>query len=253
MLNNLAIANSENKMNKTKKNALITGSTRGIGLKIAKVLKENGINIFITGRDEKKLKEEAKSLDCLYFVCDLADYEGPQKLFYEYKKHYNTIDILINNAGLYEYESIEKASNIEEMINVNIKAPFILTKLSIPYMKEQKWGRIINIGSISGVMGEANASIYSGTKSALIGFTKAIALEIAQYNVTANVINPGWVKTDMGIESMEESDFPLDLIPQKRFVEALEIAKLILYLISDDAKGITGQSINLCAGLTCGI
>ena len=143
--------------------------------------------------------------------------------------------------------------NIENMINVNIKAPFELTKLAIPYMKKQKWGRIINIGSISGVMGEANASIYSGTKSALIGFTKAIALEIAQYNITANVINPGWVKTDMGVESIEESDFPIDLIPQKRFIEPYEIAKLILYLIKDDAKGITGQSINLCAGLTCGI
>ena len=120
-------------------------------------------------------------------------------------------------------------------------------------MKKQKWGRIINIGSISGIMGEANASIYSGSKSALIGFTKAIALETAQYNITANLINPGWVKTDMGIDSIEESDFPIELIPQKRFVETYEIAKLILYLISNDAKGITGQSINLCAGLTCGI
>ena len=102
-------------------------------------------------------------------------------------------------------------------------------------------------------MGEANASIYSGTKSAMVGFTKAVALEVAQDNITANVINPGWVKTDMGFDSMEESDFPFDLIPQRRFVEPCEIAKLILFLISEDARGITGQSINLCAGLTCGI
>ena len=179
--------------------------------------------------------------------------EAPQNLFSEFIKHYNTIDILINNAGLYEYNKVENASNIENMLNVNIKTPFELTKLAVPYMKKQRWGRIINIGSISGIMGEANASIYSGTKSAMVGFTKAVALEVAQDNITANVINPGWVKTDMGFDSMEESDFPFDLIPQRRFVEPCEIAKLILFLISEDARGITGQSINLCAGLTCGI
>ena len=240
-------------MDKHKKNALITGSTRGIGLKIAQIFKENGINIFITGRDEKKLKKEAQNLKCNYLACDLSLANAPQKLFDEYKKYFNTIDILINNAGLYEYNPIEKANNIQQILNVNIKTPFELTKFAIPYMKKQKWGRIINIGSISGIMGEANASIYSGSKSALIGFTKAIALETAQYNITANLINPGWVKTDMGIDSIEESDFPIELITQKRFVETYEIAKLILYLISNDAKGITGQSINLCAGLTCGI
>ena len=240
-------------MNNYKKTALITGSTRGIGLTIAQTLKENDMNIFLTGRDEEKLKQESKKLECPYFVCDLTKIEAPQNLFSEFIKHYNTIDILINNAGLYEYNKVENASNIENMLNVNIKTPFELTKLAVPYMKKQRWGRIINIGSISGIMGEANASIYSGTKSAMVGFTKAVALEVAQDNITANVINPGWVKTDMGFNSMEESDFPFDLIPQRRFVEPCEIAKLILFLISEDARGITGQSINLCAGLTCGI
>ena len=235
------------------KNALITGSTRGIGLAIARTLKENDFNIFLTGRDEEKLKIEATKLECPYCVCDLTEIEASQKLFYQFIKCYGTIDILVNNAGIYEYNSVENASNIENMLNVNIKAPFELTKLAVPYMKKQKWGRIVIIGSISGIMGEANASIYSGSKSALIGFTKAVALEVAQDNITANVINPGWVKTDMGIDSMEERDFPVDLIPQRRFVEPCEVANLVLYLSSDDAKGITGQSINLCAGLTCGI
>ena len=197
-------------MNNYKKTALITGSTRGIGLAIAQTLKENDMNIFLTGRDEEKLKQESKKLECPYFVCDLTKIEAPQNLFSEFIKHYNTIDILINNAGLYEYNEVENASNIENMLNVNIKTPFELTKLAVPYMKKQRWGRIIKI-------------------------------------------NPGWVKTDMGFDSMEESDFPFDLIPQRRFVEPCEIAKLILFLISEDARGITGQSINLCAGLTCGI
>ena len=123
-------------------------------------------------------------------------------------------------------------------------------------MKEQKWGRIVNIGSISGVMGEANASVYSASKSALIGFSKALALETAQDNVTVNTINAGWVDTELGNVSIEDSEFSkeeiMEIIPQKRFVTPEEIARLIKYLLSDDARGITGQSINLCAGLSVG-
>ena len=240
-------------VNKKAKNALITGSSRGIGLKTAQILKENGYNIFLTGRDIKKLEVESKKLKSPYFACDLSSLDGTKKLFESYFETYKTIDILINNAGLYEYQNIENASNIENMLNVNVKAPFELTKYFIPFMKKQKWGRIINIGSISGVMGEAFPSVYSGTKSALIGFTKAVALECASYNITINVINPGWVETNMGVNSIDKSDFPIDIIPQKRFIEAYEVAKLITFLISDDAKGITGQNINLCAGFSCGI
>ena len=123
-------------------------------------------------------------------------------------------------------------------------------------MKQQMWGRIINIGSISGVMGEACASIYSASKSGLIGGTKALALELAEYNVTVNTINPGWVNTDMGNSSANEGawskDEIIECIPQKRFVEPYEIAGMVKYLISKDAKGVTGQSINLCAGLSVG-
>ena len=124
-------------------------------------------------------------------------------------------------------------------------------------MKSQKWGRIINIGSISGVMGEAYASVYSSSKAGLVGLTKALALELAEYEITVNTINPGWVETELGTNSIEDSDFSKDeilqCIPQKRFVKPEEIAKLCKYLISQDAKGITGQSINLCAGLSVGI
>ena len=121
-------------------------------------------------------------------------------------------------------------------------------------MKNNKWGRVVNIGSISGVMGEANASLYSSTKSALIGLTKALALELAEYNITVNTINPGWVDTDMGNSSCGEfsKDELVECIPQHRFVEPKEVADLVKYLIGDNAKGVTGQSINLCAGLSVG-
>ena len=106
-------------------------------------------------------------------------------------------------------------------------------------------------------MGEANASAYSATKASLIGLSKAVGLELAQYGITVNTINPGWVDTELGNSSIEDSEFSkdeiLDCIPQKRFVSPHEIAALVKYLISDEAKGITGQSINLCAGLSVGI
>ncbi len=145
---------------------------------------------------------------------------------------------------------------IERIIRVNLEVPMFIISKALPYMKSQKWGRIINIGSISGVMGEAGASIYSASKSGLIGMTKAIALEVAQDNITINTINPGWVETDLGLNSVEDSEFSkdeiVDCIPQRRFVEPKEIAGMVKYLISQEAKGVTGQSINLCAGLSVG-
>ena len=121
-------------------------------------------------------------------------------------------------------------------------------------MKQNMWGRIVNIGSISGAVGEANASLYSATKSALSGLTKSLALELAQYNITINQINPGWVDTNLSESALneEEKKETTEIIPQRRFIEPIEIAKLCKYLVSQDAKGLTGQSIKLCAGLSCG-
>ena len=169
------------------------------------------------------------------------------------------IDVLVNNAGEYIYSGLESMNiaDIQRLYQTNLIAPAYLISKAIPYMKSQKWGRIINIGSISGVMGEAYASIYSSSKAGLLGLTKALALELAEYNITVNTINPGWVETELGMKSIEDSEFSkdeiLDTIPQKRFVRPEEVAKLCKYLISEDAKSITGQSINICAGLSVGI
>ena len=138
-----------------------------------------------------------------------------------------------------------------------MSAPIYLMNCVVPYMKSQRFGRIINIGSISGVMGEAHASLYSSTKAGLIGLSKAAGLELAEFGITVNTINPGWVDTELGKSSIEDSEFSedeiLECIPQRRFVKPEEVAGLVKYLISAEAKGITGQSINLCAGLSVGI
>ncbi len=229
-------------------NILVTGASRGIGKAICEML---GDNIFAAARSEKLLSAYKN-----YCVCDLATYEGIEKLGNYIVK--NQIDVLINNAGEYIYSPIEEMSfeQIEHITKLNLSAPLYLISKAVPYMKEKRFGRIINIGSISGVMGEAYASAYSASKSGLIGATKALALELASYGITVNTINPGWVDTDMGNSSANEGEFTKDelieCIPQKRFVSPYEIAGMVKYLLSEPAKGVTGQAINLCAGLTCG-
>lgn len=235
-------------------NILVTGASKGIGRVIAQELKSARHKVFVSARNEQALKELKPAG---YLLCDLANEYELSKLGDFIAE--NKIDVLINNAGEYIYSEIEKTkvNKLNHIIAVNLKAPIYLTSRAVPYMKEKGFGRIINIGSISGVMGEANASLYSATKSGLIGFSKATALELAQFGITVNTINPGWVETELGKDSIEQSEFTkeeiIDCIPQKRFVEPKEIAGMIKYLISDDAKGVTGQSINLCAGLSVGI
>ena len=234
-------------------NILVTGASRGIGKTIAKSLQSYG-NVYVTARNEEKLKEFGNEM---YFVCDLSKEEDLLKLgdFIQEKK----IDILVNNAGEYTYCGIEdtEISKLNEMLSNNLKAPIYLMHSAIPHMKTNKFGRVINIGSISGVMGEAYASMYSATKAGLIGLSKATGLELAEFGITVNTINPGWVDTELGKSSIEDSEFSeeeiLESIPQRRFVKPEEIAGLVKYLISEEAKGITGQSINICAGLSVGI
>lgn len=227
-------------------NILVTGASKGIGECIANNLDGN---IFAVGRCEEKLKQYKN-----YLVCDLTkDIETLGEYIVS-----NKIDVVINNAGEYIYKPTDEITlnDIEQLTKTNLIAPLYIISKALPYMKQQKWGRIINIGSISGVMGEAGASIYSATKSGLIGMAKSIALEVAQDNITINTINPGWVETNLGLSSIEDSEFSQDeiieCIPQRRFVKPEEIAGMVKYLISEDAKGVTGQSINLCAGLSVG-
>ena len=230
------------------KNILITGSSSGIGKVAAETLKAEGYKVFQTGRKLLDIEN--------YISINLSDPNNVNKLYNYVKENFGDIDILINNAGEYVYSPIDKMKldEIIQIFNSNFISHYYLTSLVVPYMKQKKFGRIVNIASISGVVGEANASLYSATKSAYFGFSKALALELAEYNITVNSISPGWIETQLTENALseEEKRETLDVIPQKRFVEPVEVANLIKYLISDNAKGITGQNINLCAGLSCG-
>ncbi|HBG48428.1 MAG TPA: hypothetical protein DDW90_02770 [Cyanobacteria bacterium UBA9971] len=241
------------------KNILITGSSGGIGAKIAEKLSSSGHNVFLTGRNEERLLKLAVEIKAKGFLAGcLIEEDFPEKLLNKASKNLGHIDVLINNAGAYLWSPVEKTSkdNVKKSLSLNLRVPYELCTLVVPDMKKNKWGRIINIGSISGAVGEANASLYSAGKAGLIGLTKSLALELAEYGITVNVINPGWVKTGLTDDCIEsgniEEQEQLDMIPQKRWIEPQEIADLAKYLISDSAQGITGQSLNLCAGLSLG-
>lgn len=233
------------------KNVLVTGSSAGIGLEIANYLSSLGHRVFQSGRRDTGGLEN-------YFQADLKDFNQIKNLYKHALKYLGKIDVLVNNAGEYMYRPVEKTDHeaVVAMVNLNLVAPYMLSSLVVRGMKESNWGRIINIGSISGSVGEGGASLYSMTKSGLIGLSKSLGLELACDNITVNTINPGWVQTQMFELSCSEGDVDeaecLDVIPQKRFIEPIEIAKMVEYLMSDSAKGITGQAINLCAGLSVG-
>lgn len=233
-----------------RKKVLITGITGSIGKIIAKTFIDNDFEVFGTGRNFlkiEKIKSELNSVEI--FKLDFINSDFKTVLP-------NDFDILINCAGIYDYSETQNADEkkISEILKLNLEVPILLSKFVIPKMKEKKWGRIINIGSISGSVGEACAAAYSTSKAGLIGLTKSLALELAFDNITVNCINPGWVDSNMTDNSLTEKEKSetLDMIPQRRFIEPKEIADLCLYLASDNAKGITGQSINLCAGLSLG-
>lgn len=229
------------------KNVLITGSSSGIGKETAKLLKDKGYNVFTHGRREIN--------NPCYIQAPLNSFEDVKALYDKVLDLSGGVDILINNAGEYLYKGVEKTDieAIKRLTFLNQTAPYYLISLVIPSMKRNKFGRIVNISSISGSVGEAYASLYSMTKSALYGMTKSLALELAGDNITVNSISPGWVETNLtkDIQGEERAEI-IDVVPQRRFIEPVEIANLILYLISEEAKGLTGQNINLCAGLSVG-
>lgn len=172
-------------------NILVTGASKGIGNAIAQELQNVG-EVYVTGRNEQALAAcNAKG----FCICDLSkDVNNLANFIIE-----KNIDVLINNAGEYIYSGLEtmNIADIQRLYQTNLIAPAYLISKAIPHMKGQKWGRIINIGSISGVWVKLLPSIYSSSKAGLIGLTKGLALELAEYNITVNTINPGWSKQNL--------------------------------------------------------
>lgn len=249
---------------------IITGSARGIGFEIGKRFAENGAKIVLSDINEEMVKESAESLKQLGFEsigvkADVTSEKELQNLVNTAKETYGSVDIVINNAGLQHVSPIEEfpTEKFEIMIKIMLTAPFILTKTVFPVMKEQGFGRIINIASINGVIGFAGKAAYNSAKHGVIGLTKVAALEGAEHGITVNALCPGYVDTPLVRGQMEDlaktrnvplekvlAEVLLPLVPQKRLLDVTEVADYALFLASDSAKGVTGQAVVIDGGYT---
>lgn len=244
-------------MNFKGKTVLITGSTRGIGKAIATEFAKQGADVIITGRDKNAAESIAKAIEAEYNVkafgvqLDLAA-DISQSIEEMFKLTGNKIDILVNNAGITKDVLFirMKQEDWETVINTNLTGTFKVTQSIAKNMIKQRYGRIINISSIIGFIGNIGQVNYSTTKAGLIGFTKSLAKELASRNITVNAVAPGFIETDMTqVLSADIKEMYLKQIPLGRFGKPEDVANVVLFLASDLASYITGEVIHVNGGM----
>ena len=239
--------------NYSNKTALVTGASRGIGKTIAIMLAKNGVKVIGVATSKKSLESIEYIENILPFCCDISDEKSIEKLYSFAKKNANAIDILVNNAGIHMDNILLRMKTDEwhKVLDVNLNGPFYLTKILLKDMIKNKNGRIINISSISGTDGNKGQSNYSASKGGLLAFTKSLAKEVGLRNITVNCIAPGVIETDMisDLTDTVKNDY-LDRIPLKKFGKPEDIGKMILFLSSDEASYITGQTFYIDGGIS---
>ncbi len=249
---------------------IITGAASGIGFEIAKTFAENGSQVVLTDINEAVVEQASQELrqngwSAIGLKADVTRESEIENMMKQTYEKYGRIDVLINNAGLQHVSPIEEfpTEKFELMLKIMLTAPFIAHKYALPIMKEQGFGRIINMSSINGLVGFAGKSAYNSAKHGLIGLTKAASLETAAHGITVNAICPGYVDTPLVRGQLEDiaktRNVPLEkvleeviypLVPQKRLLKVSEIADYAMFLASDLAKSVTGQAVVIDGGYT---
>jgi 3-oxoacyl-[acyl-carrier protein] reductase len=238
------------------KTIVITGGTRGIGAAIVESFQKCNAEIIATGTNNNeldRLNRESAGKIIKYIHLDFTSNESVQE-FLVYLDNQDHIDVFINNAGVNKIDSILDVTedDWDWINNVNLRGPFLLTRVVANKMKKQGYGRMVNIASILGVVSKTKRAAYSATKWGLIGFTKAVAIELAPHNILINAVSPGFVDTELTQEILGDKEIKIlvNNIPQKRLADAKEIAKTVVFLASDHNTYITGQNIIVDGGFT---
>jgi NAD(P)-dependent dehydrogenase (short-subunit alcohol dehydrogenase family) len=244
------------------KHALVTGGSRGIGAAITRVLITHGARVTITGRDEKRLARAAHDFGAEFVVGDVSDQGMVQRAFESAANSLGRIDILVNNAGQVTSAPFLK-TNAElwrTMLTVNLDGTFYFTQAALPGMLEAGWGRVVNVASTAGLAGYAYVSAYCAAKHAVVGLTRALAIEVAMKGVTVNAVCPGYTDTDMVRDSVEQirakTGKTKDAIvaeltsrnPQKRLILPEEAANAVAWLCLPGSEAINGQAIAVAGG-----
>jgi len=234
------------------KNVLVTGCSRGIGLAIAKKLIDEGFFVVGTSRSKIDLVNLLGSDNCLHQAIDVSNEDDISSMIEFLTKQDIQIHCLVNNAGITKDQLFMRMNSDDwnSVINTNLNGVFYLTKSLIKTMVKSKYGRIVNISSVAGLMGNAGQVNYASSKAALSGFTKSLAKELASRNITVNNVCPGFIESDMTKElSDAQIENALQQIPLQRFGTAEEVASLVAYLLSDAANYITGQELSIDGGM----
>jgi 3-oxoacyl-[acyl-carrier protein] reductase len=237
--------------------ALVTGASRGIGCGIAKTLAKNGAHVVCVSRKVSDVQSVADEIiaaggAATAVACDISDSDNVSKLIKETVATHDHLDILVNNAGVTRDNLLMRMSEDDwnTVLNINLKAVFIAIKAVARTMMKQRNGRIINISSVVGLMGNAGQVNYAASKAGLIGLTKSTARELASRGITANCIAPGYVATDMTNELGDEVRQSLnEKIPLGRIGQVEDIAYAVAFLASDEAEYITGQTLAIDGGM----
>ena len=254
------------------KNALVTGSTSGIGLGIAEGLAAQGINLVLNGFGDAKEIETLRAglaakfgVKVLYDGADMSKADQIEAMMHKAEKDLGGIDILVNNAGIQHVAPVDEfpVNKWDAIIAINMSSTFHTTRCALAYMKKQGWGRIINIASAHALVASPFKSAYVTAKHGVMGFTKTVALEVAEKGITVNAICPGYVLTPLvekqipdtakarGItEEQVKRDVLLAAQPTKKFVTVEELAGTTVFLCSDAAASITGTNISVEGGWT---
>jgi 3-oxoacyl-[acyl-carrier protein] reductase len=233
--------------------ALVTGSTRGIGRAIAETLVGCGACVAVVGRDRSKAGEVSDAIKGAGgFSCDVGDPASVEALVGEVEKALGGVDILVNNAGLTRDNILFRLKNDDwdAVLDANLRGAFVAIRSASRGMIKRRWGRIINIASVVGIVGNKGQANYAASKAGLIGLTKSVAKELASRNVLANVVAPGFIETDMTAAMTPEAKATLSQqIPLERLGTPSDIAGTVAFLASDAASYITGQVIVVDGGM----